>query len=290
MMPSGLIHLHHDKIVFKGLSHMLQEAIHHCRISPRQDQRGHLALCWSHSRVCVGIVPHDLSWASRSDARGSPSTSGLTDPTEATFILSHLQHRSLISRVTGGYRRLDSGWEVFFKSGLFFGLGLGVAWTGDQFAPSMTRQEAVDRAFIHFMADLCLLETLDLTYRGYFSALGSRKKGRKQLTFLLNRQILVTPPALPRRFDGDQPQAVVAGNDSPDRCDRNTSVLRAFFSLAWCNQCLINNPPTLAYPKTWIPCHPTLDLFQRDMRGSSRDSRSHNTLSSPFFPVRFHSI
>src|SRR5258708_2522589 len=92
MMPSRLIHLHHDKRVLEGLGDMLQKEIHHGGISPRQDQRGHFPLFWSHSCVDVGIFTHDLSWGSRPHARGSPSAPGVTHPTRKALIFSHMQH------------------------------------------------------------------------------------------------------------------------------------------------------------------------------------------------------
>src|SRR5258706_3759370 len=41
MMPSRLIHLHHDKRVLEGLGDMLQKEIHHAGIIPPPGQRGH---------------------------------------------------------------------------------------------------------------------------------------------------------------------------------------------------------------------------------------------------------
>ena len=114
LVPSRLIHLHDDKVLLEGRGDMLQEEIHHCGISPRQDQGSHFPLLWSHRCVDVGIFTHDLSWGARPDARGSPGSSRLTDPAKAPFILSHLQHRPLISRLARGYCCLDRLLEVFF--------------------------------------------------------------------------------------------------------------------------------------------------------------------------------
>src|SRR5512135_799106 len=115
LVPSRLIHLHHEKVLGEGGGYMLQEQIHHRGICPGQDQRGHFPLCWGHSSVHVGIFAHHLSRGSWSDAWGSPSPSRLTDAAKAAFIFGHLQHWSLIAGITRGYRRLDSGLEVFLK-------------------------------------------------------------------------------------------------------------------------------------------------------------------------------
>jgi hypothetical protein len=104
---------------------MLQEQIHHGGIRPRQDEGGHFPLCWGDSGVHVGIFAYHLSGGSWSDAWGSPSPSGLTNPAKATFIFSHLQHRSLIGGITGGYRRLDSCLEGFLKAACSSALALG---------------------------------------------------------------------------------------------------------------------------------------------------------------------
>ncbi len=90
LVPSGLIHSHHDTVVHEGLADMLQEEIHHRGISRRQNQRGRFPLCWSHSCVHVGIFTHDLSWGSRPDARWGPTSLGMTDATKTSFVLPPL--------------------------------------------------------------------------------------------------------------------------------------------------------------------------------------------------------
>ncbi len=63
-----------------------------------------------------------------------------------------------------------------------------MAWTGNQLAPAMSMQQAIDRAFIDERA-----------------------------------------PTLARRFESDQPQGIVAGNDAPYGRDPDASVLGNLF-------------------------------------------------------------
>ena len=96
----------------------------------------------------------------------------------------------------------------------------------------MSMQQAIDGAFIDLMAYLCFERPLDLARSREFSALGTGKKGRQQLTFLFDCQILVAPPTLARCFESSQSQAIIAGNDAPDGRDRDAGVLGNLFGEA----------------------------------------------------------
>src|SRR5216683_3067900 len=120
-----------------------------------------------------------------------------------------------------------------------------MARTRNELPPPLSMQQAIDGAFIDLMTHLCFEHSLDLACGRDFSALGTGKKGRQELTFLFHHQILVAPPTLARGFESGRPQAIVAGNDAPYCRDRDAGVLGNLFRFARRNQGTVNDPPAL---------------------------------------------
>src|SRR5260370_3867372 len=106
-MPTSLVNLHHYKVVGKGGRHMLEKQPHHLGIGRRKNERYHFAFRWRYSSIHVGIFTNDLMCGVWSHSRRSPSTPGDTDATTSSFILTHLQDRSLIVGLSCGERCLN---------------------------------------------------------------------------------------------------------------------------------------------------------------------------------------
>ena len=72
--------------------------------------------------------------------------------------------------------------QSFFKSGLRFWIGFGMARTRHELAPAMTIQQTIDARDMYLMLDLPFKGALNFFRRSNFSVCGSREKGlRDQL-------------------------------------------------------------------------------------------------------------
>ncbi len=128
-----------------------------------------------------------------------------------------------------------------------------------------------------------VLGLLDVLGGGNLAGFGTRKKRLQKGSFLLQCHVLVTTPTCSRRISGCQPKTIVGGNDSAHRRDRYPGVSGYLFGFAGSNQRIIDNPPTLAYPKAWIQFHATFDFFKRKMSCGSGDSASQYSCSLLYF-------
>ena len=113
VMPACPIDLHDDEELRECLAHMLQEESHHSGIRRGQDQRGHLSLSGSHSRVDIHVLSHHLAGGVWPDPRWSPTAFGAADTAKAAFILRYDQHGSLIFDWPRGDCRLNLRCNVF---------------------------------------------------------------------------------------------------------------------------------------------------------------------------------
>jgi hypothetical protein len=129
-MPARAIHLHHDKLLGKGLTDVLEKELHHGRIGCWQHQGGHFPLGWGHSGIDVGGLTHDLPRGAGADSRRSPGASWNTHPAKAPLICGHLQHGALIVGGAGGDGSLDRLREVFLNAAcsVFVGFRMEGAW------------------------------------------------------------------------------------------------------------------------------------------------------------------
>jgi hypothetical protein len=139
----------------------------------------------------------------------------------------------------------------------------------------MPLQQAIQGAFVDLMANPGFQCELDLHGRYNFSSGSTRQERLEQDLFLLQREVLVTPPAFPWSLDGSYPSLIVSGNHPMDGRERHANRPGNVFSFAGSFQRLINDFPTLATPEALFPLHPLLDSVLGQMRGCTRDSTSH---------------
>jgi hypothetical protein len=73
--------------------------------------------------------------------------------------------------------------QSFFKLLLDFFVRLGMSGPWHQFAPAMTMKQAVNRAIIDRVPDLCLKSPLDFGCGGNLSGLGTCEEGSQEALF-----------------------------------------------------------------------------------------------------------
>src|SRR6266852_1994722 len=290
-MPSSLIDLHHHKVLRKRGGYMLQKQTHHLRIGRGQNERGHFARELAlppHRRECIRArfavaLEAALQAVPRHVSGYSCDRSG-----------PHL--RPSLALVAG---RQDRVWPVlleppaqsFFKSGLLFWIGFGMARTRHELAPAVTIQQTIDARDMHFMLDLPIKGALNFFRRGNFSLCGSREKGLQKAAFLLHAHVFMTASPFAWRFNRGKSQAAIAGNDAAHRRDRQPCISGDLFGFARAHQGVVNDPPAFSNPRAWIHFHATFDCFHWKMSSGSCDSRSQNRSSSlpSSFPLLYHS-
>jgi hypothetical protein len=97
----------------------------------------------------------------------------------------------------------------------------------------------------------------------------------EQDLFLLQREVLVTPPALPRRVNGSYPGLIVGRNHPVDSRGRHANCPGNVLGFARRRQSLIDDLPPLAAPGMLFPLHPLLNRIPRQMRGGMCNAVSH---------------
>jgi hypothetical protein len=153
------------------------------------------------------------------------------------------------------------------------------AW--GKLAPGMAVEEAIDATLVNGVLDRRFKGTLDFGDGGDL-ALG--RPGEKRLeegAFLCQAQILMAPPASPRRFHRRHAEPIVGGNDPAHGRERGPGMGSNVVGFARGNQRLINNQPPLAAPKAGISGHPPFHLFSWQVSSGSGHAASHRWLSFP---------
>ncbi len=146
-------------------------------------------------------------------------------------------------------------------------IGFRMAGTRHQLAPAMTSQQPINRPLVDAMADSGFEGLLDLGNGGQFAQLGARHKGLQQGPFLRERQIGMPTPACAWRLGGPLALAVVAGNHTSDGPHRDAGLPGYLSGCARGKQGVVNNPPTLAHPKAWLPCASAAGLLRERDEG-----------------------
>jgi hypothetical protein len=200
-MPSSLIDLHHHKVLRKRGGHMLQKQTHHLGIGRGQYERGHFARELAlppHRRECIRAR---FAVAREAALQAVPKhVSGYSCDRSGPHL------RPSLALVAG---RQDRVWPVlleppaqsFFKSGLLFWIGFGMARTRHELAPAVPIQQAIDARDMRLMLDLCFKGSLNVFRRGHFSVCGTREKGLQKAAFLLHAQVFMTASPFAWRFN-----------------------------------------------------------------------------------------
>src|SRR5690348_7380350 len=82
--------------------------------------------------------------------------------------------------------------QSFFKSGLLFCIGFGMAGTWHELAPAVPIKQTIDARDMHLMLDLSFKGSLNFLRCGNFSVCGSREKGLQKVAFLLHAHVFMT--------------------------------------------------------------------------------------------------
>jgi hypothetical protein len=139
----------------------------------------------------------------------------------------------------------------------------------------MPVQQAIQGAFIDLMSNLGFQGELDLHDRRDLSSGSTSQERLEEGAFLLQCEILVTPPAFAWGLDGSYPCLIVGGNHTVDSRRRHAHRPGNVLGFARSCQSLRNDLPSLTAPGALLPLHPLLDRILGQMRGSTRDAISH---------------
>jgi hypothetical protein len=139
----------------------------------------------------------------------------------------------------------------------------------------MSGQEAIDGAVGDRLLRFCLKRLLDLGSRRQLSPCRAGQEGLEEGAFLLQGQVLVAPPASPRRFHGGDAQPIVGGDNAVDGRGRDAHRPGNVFGLARVYQRLIDDLPALAAPGARFSLQALQDRLQGHMKGGAGDAVSH---------------
>src|SRR5262249_21603711 len=149
--------------------------------------------------------------------------------------------------------------------------------TSTKLPPVMSVQQARDGALGNWLFHLRLKSLLDLHCRHNFPSGRAGQERLEEGTFLLQRQVVVTPSAFPRRLDGSHSPLLVGGNHPVDRRARHAHYPGNILGVTRSRQRLIDDLPALTPPRTLFTSYSLLDRVRGQMQSGPRGAVSHQT-------------
>src|SRR5215831_16961644 len=123
---------------------------------------------------------------------------------------------------------------------------------GNELAPTVTIQEAVDARDMHLLLHLSFKGLLNVLGGGNLSLFSLSEKGLQKAALLLQTHVLMTASSLAWGFNCSQPQTLVGRNDAAYCGDRYARISGDLFSFARGNQGVINDRPAFSNPIAWV--------------------------------------